>query len=629
MSFDQNPRPSRSSPANLAEDQPRQEAAQFAPALDDVEAVARIGSYATDLIAGRWVSSPGLDAILGIGADFDRSVDGWASLIHPDEREAMLAYFADEVVARRQPFDREYRIVRPDSGEERWVHGLGRLELDVSGQPLRMLGTIADITDRRRAAEALIQSELRYATVFEGALEAILIAEQETKRFRWVNAAASTLLGYPREELCELTIDDIHPTEALPDILDDFQAKTITGGVYRSVPCLRKDGTRLLVDIKSSVATIDDVPCLVGFFSDVTELRRIEAHDRQLAKAIEQTSELVIIADLTGAIQYANPAFERMSGYRRDEVVGQNPRILKSGAQSAVFYQALWRRLVKGRSWSGTLLNRRRDGALYEVEATISPLLDADGKNSGYVGVERDITAVRAAESALAAEFRERAQVAAALARLQPGPTAEATATAICDELLALPGFDIATIFDFRGRLTAVPLAVGGPDEMHVHAGQPLPSNRASYLHERAMLGPWAEEWQARIEDGHYGEAMAALGLQAVAYAPIRHGDRLLGLVAAGTSDPEFAQHLIEHLPIVGEFAATASALLSRPLESAHRTGIARQRIERILADRSFRPVFQPIFALASAEPVGSEASRGSRTARHPIRYSLRPIRWA
>ena len=601
-----NQRRSRSSPTRPAGRQ-AQQAARLALALDDVEAVAHIGSYVTDLIAGRWVSSPGLDAMLGIGANFDRSVEGWASLIHPDDRESVLAYFAEDVVARRQPFDREYRIIRPDNGEERWVHGLGRLKLDADGRSQHMLGTIADITDRRRAQEALIRSELRYATIFEGALEAILIAEQATKKFRWVNDAACALLGYTRDEFRQLTIRDIHPAAALPALLDDFEARTASSGVSRSVPCVRKDGTRLLVDIRASAADIDGVPCLVGFFSDVTELRSIEAHDRQLAQAIEQTSESVIIADLAGTIEYANPAFERMSGYSSDEVVGQNPRILKSGRQSAAFYRALWRRLASGRSWRGTLFNRRKDGALYEVEATLSPIIGPDGETSGYVGVERDITAVRAAESALAAEFRERAQVAAALGRLQPGQTAEATATDICDELLALPGFDIAAIFDFGGPLAATALAAGGPDGMPVYPGQPLPTARASYLYERAMLGPWAEEWRARAEDGPYGAAMAALGLKAVAYAPIQNGDGLLGLVAAGTSDSEFARHLIDHLPVVGEFAATASALLSRPLESAHRSDLVRVRIEQILADRTFSPVFQPILALTSGEPVGYE----------------------
>ena len=80
--------------------------------LDEVESVARIGSYAIDIASGRWTSSKGCDAIFGIDAGFERSVESWASLIHPGDRDAMVTYFAEDVVSRGQPFDRQYRIVR-------------------------------------------------------------------------------------------------------------------------------------------------------------------------------------------------------------------------------------------------------------------------------------------------------------------------------------------------------------------------------------------------------------------------------------------------------------------------------------------------------------------------------------
>jgi PAS domain S-box-containing protein len=576
--------------------------------LDEVEAVAGIGSYTTDIVASRWESSPGLDAIFGIDATFDRSVDAWASLVHPDDREEMLRYFAEDVVGRGTPFDREYRIVRADTGEERWVHGRGRLEMDGSGRPIRMLGTIADITLARRTQEALVRSEARYATVFEGALEAILIAEQATGRFRYANAAASSLLGWSREDFQTLSVRDIHPPDAVAAVLEDFAAMASGTGILWSVPCLRRDGTILLADIRSSPAEIDGVPCVVGFFADVTELRQTELRNRRLAAAVEQASDSLLITDITGAIEYANPAFERMSGYRSAEVLGQNPRILKSGRQPASFYRMLWRHLTKGQSWSGTLFNRRKDGSTYEVEATISPLHDSAGETTGYIGIERDVTAVRAAETALVAEIRERAEVAAALARLQPSPSAADTAASICDELLALTGIEVAAIVDFPETRRAVTLAARGPEGLPVAPGRPIPLARATYLYDRASQGPWAEVWRVRPEDGAYGQAMADMRIKAIAYAPIRNGDRLLGVVAAGTRDDVYARHLIDHLPIVGEFAATASALLSGGLESAHRSEQVRKRVERILAEQSFEPVFQPIFVLSPARPIGHEA---------------------
>ena len=572
--------------------------------LAEIDAVARLGWYALDITAGRWTSSAGLDALFGIGPAFDRSVAGWASLVHPDDRDAMTAYFADEVVGRGRPFDRQYRIVRADTGEERWVHGRGGLTFGDDRRPVRMLGTIADITEQHRAQAALARSEQRYAAVLEGAHEAILIAELATMRLRWANRAATDFLGYTRDELLGMTIRDIHPAGAMSELLPKFAA----GGDVATAPCLRRDGTVVFARIRASTAEIDGVPCAIGFFDDVTELRRIEARHQRLAAAVEHASDSVVITDPSGAIEYVNPAFEQASGYSADRLIGQNPRILKSGVQARDFYRAMWRRLTRGQTWSGTLVNRRSDGSLYEEEATLSPIRSGDGTITGYVGVKRDVTAMRAAESALAAEFRERAQVAAALARLQPAATAEETAAEICGELLAVPGVSAAAIFDFPEAGRAVTLAATGPEGLPVDVGRPIPASRAAYLYERAMRGPWAEAWHPRPEDGQYGLTIESLGIRAAAYAPIRNGDGLLGVIAAGTSDDEFGRHLIEHLPAVGEFAATASALLSRQLEGGHRADVARARIRRILADHAFGPVFQPILALAGGPPVGYEA---------------------
>ena len=723
---------------------PRHHALSADRLLDEVESIARIGSYSLDILTGVWVSSKGLDAIFGIDAAFDRSVEGWASLIHPDDREGMVAYFTDEVVGRTRPFDRLYRIVRAGTGEERWVHGRGTLELDASGRPLRMRGTIADITDQQRLEEALTRSEIAYATIFEGTAEAIVIAEAETGRLRWANPAASTLLGYSRDELLQLAIHDIHPPQDLPMVLDRF-GRVVKGrlGFGRSMPCLRKDGTTFLADIRASQAVVDGVECNVGFFTDVTErvaaeeerarlvdgLRRsernlaeaqriahigswewdlltdtaqrseelqriygvepgaipdtteaflafvhpddrarVQASERaaitdggeyaleyravrpdgsiriihdyarvirdqsgdpvrmigtvqdvteqvaaeeertRLASAVEQTSDSVIIADLAGTIQYVNPAFVRATGYRRDDVIGANPRILQSGHHSAAFYRALWRRLTRGQSWSGTLINRRKDGSLYELVATISPLRRPGGEPTAYVAVQRDVTTLRAAESGLAREFRERAEVAAALARLQPGGSAEETAAAICDELLSLPGIDVAGVINLVDPERAVPLAVGGPDGVPFAAGRPLPAARSRYLYERAAQGPWAEVLRPRPEDGRYGEAMAEAGIRAIAYAPIRNGGGLLGLVAAGTCADAYTRHLIDHLPAVGEFAATAGALLSGQLERDQRDELVRERVRRALAVSGLWPVFQPIVALGSGSTIGYEA---------------------
>jgi PAS domain S-box-containing protein len=121
-----------------------------------------------------------------------------------------------------------------------------------------------------------------------------------------------------------------------------------------------------------------------------TDRKRAEAE--RLTVAIDQVAEMVVLTDAAGAIEYVNPAFESGTGYSRKEVLGKNPRLLKSGEHDAAFYQALWRTLGSGRTWRGRMRNRRKDGAIYTEEATISPVRSTAGAITGYLAFKRDIT---------------------------------------------------------------------------------------------------------------------------------------------------------------------------------------------------------------------------------------------
>jgi PAS domain S-box-containing protein len=587
--------------------------------LREVEAVAGIGSYSNDFLTGEWVSSEGLDALFGIDADFPRTVEGWLSLIHPADREAMAAYFIGEVVGKGHPFDRRYRIVRPTTGEERWVHGRGGLDGDATGRPVRMFGTISDITEqvhaeleRERLDDALRRSERNLAEAQRiahiGSWEWDLVsgnALRSDELHRIYGVEPGRIPSSP-----DAFLAFIHPGDRALVQAAEQEAVQGTDGYVLDYRGLRPDGSIRQIHDEGRVVRDEHGTAVrvVGTVQDVTDLILAAEERTRLAAVVEHTTDAVVVCDLNGAIEYVNPAFERMSGYAGADVVGQNPRILRSGRQSHAFYRSMWQRLTGGSGWSGRFFNRRADGVLYEVEATIAPIRGADGAMNGYVGVERDITALQAARSSLASEFRERAQVAAGLSRLQPAATAEETAAEICDELIGVPGVDMAAIITLLAPGQAVPLAVRGPGGLPLSLGRPLPASRAAYLLERAQRGPWAEAWQPRPADGDYGRRLGDLGITAMAYAPIRNGEGLLGLVKAGTRDPQYARHMIDHLPAVGEFAATASALLSQQLEGSRRISQRRARLDVVVARHAFHSVFQPIVDLTTGAVVAYEA---------------------
>ena len=141
------------------------------------------------------------------------------------------------------------------------------------------------------------------------------------------------------------------------------------------------------------------------FFSavvrDITERVEAERERALLGAAVEQSSNLMIITDKDGNIQYANAAFETITGYTKEEAIGQNPRILNSGRQSAALYEKMWAELLAGRPWTTEFINRRKDGTEYQQRTTIFPIRDGEGRIRNYVGIGQDVSKERTLERQL------------------------------------------------------------------------------------------------------------------------------------------------------------------------------------------------------------------------------------
>ena len=131
---------------------------------------------------------------------------------------------------------------------------------------------------------------------------------------------------------------------------------------------------------------------ILGTYEDITERKQAEAELNRLMTAIEQTPESVVITDTKGRILYVNPVFERVTGYSRAEVIGQNPRLLKSNRQDSAFYRQLWAKISAGEVWRGRFINKKKDGALFTEDAVIAPVRDEKGAVTNYIAIKRDIS---------------------------------------------------------------------------------------------------------------------------------------------------------------------------------------------------------------------------------------------
>jgi len=145
----------------------------------------------------------------------------------------------------------------------------------------------------------------------------------------------------------------------------------------------------------------DGSPLILEMDINITERRRAEEKLRKLSSAVEQAADVVVMTNREGAIEYVNPAFEKLTGYTREEVLGQNPRLLKSGSQDAHFYQQMWQTILRGEVYRGVMINRKKSGELYYAEKTITPVRDPEGQITHFISNDRDTTERRKLEEQL------------------------------------------------------------------------------------------------------------------------------------------------------------------------------------------------------------------------------------
>lgn len=158
---------------------------------------------------------------------------------------------------------------------------------------------------------------------------------------------------------------------------------------------ISKDGTPITVEVNSSGVNLDGKRSLVSAKRDITERKKDEEALHKLFKAVEQSSSVIVITDVKGIIEYVNPGFSKVTGYSKNEVVGRNPRILKSGQQTDRVYSELWSTISSGYEWRGEFLNKRKNGTFYRALMTISPVKNNQGEIVNYIAVQEDITEIK------------------------------------------------------------------------------------------------------------------------------------------------------------------------------------------------------------------------------------------
>ena len=258
-----------------------------------------------------------------------------------------------------------------------------------------MTTSINKYIDEGKDGQTALREQLHFLQTLIDSMPNPIFHKDAQGIYMGCNAAFEKFMGQSKDEIIGKSVYDLWPRD-LADIYHNADTELLRQGgvqIYES-SLVYADGTRHAVIFnKATFLKSDGSPGgLVGTIVDITDRKRAEQERMQLVAAIEQAAECIIITGKDGIVQYANPALDRVSGYGRHETIGQHVRIFRSENDDSKFYGAISGTLSRGESWTGHFTNRRKDGALYEVETTISPVRNESGDIANYVIVARDVT---------------------------------------------------------------------------------------------------------------------------------------------------------------------------------------------------------------------------------------------
>ncbi|HEY9173591.1 MAG TPA: response regulator [Verrucomicrobiae bacterium] len=240
----------------------------------------------------------------------------------------------------------------------------------------------------------LQESERRFRSLYENALMGLYRTTPDG-RILLANPALVSMLGYESFDALarqNLETRGFHPDYPRQQFKERLEGEGSVQGLESA--WTRADGSTVFV--RESACTVRDdaggVLYYDGVVEDITERKRAEDQLRKLARAVEQSPASIVITDRAGNIEFVNPKFSQVTGYTAEEVVGRNPRILKSGETTAEEYRQLWETITAGREWHGEFHNKRKDGTLFWETASISPIRDAAGEIKHFIAVKEDVT---------------------------------------------------------------------------------------------------------------------------------------------------------------------------------------------------------------------------------------------
>jgi PAS domain S-box-containing protein len=257
-----------------------------------------------------------------------------------------------------------------------------------------------DITERKKFQNLIRESEKKYRALFENAYDPILLIDIKSFRILDCNPAAEKLFGKNKSQIIHSLLEEFSPAvqhnnDNSEELINFYLNKALKGETTIFEWCFETSDKKILTEGNLYKVDINGNSLLQLIIRDITEKRKSEEQLKLLSISINQSSSAVIITNVNGNIDYVNDTFTKLTGYSKEEVIGENPRFLKSGYTAKETYKELWNKILSGEKWEGEFLNKRKDGTLYWEYARISPVKNETGVITNFIGIKDDITQLK------------------------------------------------------------------------------------------------------------------------------------------------------------------------------------------------------------------------------------------
>ncbi len=368
-----------------------EELTQLNAIFKEAQQITHLGNWEWNIADGTLTWSDEIYRIFGLKPSSTLpTYENFNTFIHPEDRDYVRTSI-DLALKNVTPYNIVHRIITADN-QLKHVREHGKIHRDEEGNPIRMLGTVQDITGEINIQQKLKKSEDKFKVLTENGYTGVLVHDDN---IYYANPQIEKMTGYSQDELLDMEIIELFVIENIQKHKTILQRRAKGEKFtkqYDDIKMRCKDGTLKTVSAFSMTIEYEGRFVALSNLIDVTDIRKAEEQIQTLSQIVEQTDDIIKMTDEDGIITYVNDAFVAQTGYTRREAVGVKSNILKSGKHNDSFYKKLWETITQGNIFRSVVINRRKNGSLYHEEQTITPILNKEKKITGYVSTGKDIS---------------------------------------------------------------------------------------------------------------------------------------------------------------------------------------------------------------------------------------------